>query len=77
MRPLRARLVTSHSGGSGTPVVQHYDCAAGSLLDGESLPTSGGDGRDHCEERDWRRSQRDEERHTRKPGPELSQRRKS
>ena len=29
----RARLVTSHSGGSGTPVGRHYDRSAGSLLD--------------------------------------------
>jgi hypothetical protein len=29
----RARLVTSHSGGSGTPPGRHYDRSAGSLLD--------------------------------------------
>src|SRR3954467_9273385 len=33
VRRLRARLVTSHSGGSGTPVGRQYDRSAGSLLD--------------------------------------------
>jgi hypothetical protein len=29
----RARLTTSRSGGSGTPLGRHYDRSAGSLLD--------------------------------------------
>ena len=33
MRPLRARLVTSHSGGSGTPLGRHYGRPARSSLD--------------------------------------------
>ena len=32
MRPLRARLVTSHSGGSGTPLGRHYGRSARSSL---------------------------------------------
>ena len=32
-RSPRARLTTSHPGGSGTPAGRHYDRSAGSLLD--------------------------------------------
>ena len=32
VRPLRAWLVTTHSGGSGTPPVRHYDRSARSSL---------------------------------------------
>src|SRR4051812_31292384 len=53
MRPLRAWLVITHSGGSGAPVGRQQDRSAGSLLD-----ETGANAR------------------ARKPGPELSHRRK-
>jgi hypothetical protein len=40
VRPLRAWLVTTHSGGSGTPPERHYDRSARSSLDWDRATTS-------------------------------------
>jgi hypothetical protein len=39
-RPLRAWLVTTHPGGSGTPLGRHYDRSARSLLDWDRMQKS-------------------------------------
>src|SRR6266852_5779803 len=66
-RPLRAWLVTTHSGGSGTPAGRHYDRSAGSLLDGSApMPVPGSPARS-CGGGDSARNAAVERREARRP----------